>query len=263
MSDPSSPSSSRYQSVNQTQVSSPIQPLKSLPSATLLADSVAHDEAPEADEDSARLELATQAGDEDETARRKSAAYMPSVVSKAVETVAGFGAATVQGIGKHSLRDHKLKAAVRNRADDDDNDLAAEMEADKGKGNALPPKRTQDEDNLRGESSVEDTQGLGQLEERMREDLQGVSLQDRDPGQEVREAARDKNSDVRSVLGGSQGLGRATSYDGSPGPEEFSLKPRPTGPLDLDGPKVSPDALGVDLASPPERSGGALTGEAT
>lgn len=205
-----------------TQVSSPITRRRSLPPAPGLTASTpielpaaeADEDVPEADEDG--IETVSN------TSRLKSALFVPSVVSSAVEKVAGIGGAAMQGVVKHGFRDAKLKDAVRHS---NQGSPKTETPLDKEGEHAV-----KGEEGLRGQSTVEDTQELGQLEKSMREKLEGVSLEERpEPGDEVRVAAREKNKDVRSVLGGREGLGRATTSNGAAADSTFSLKLSATG----------------------------------
>lgn len=250
--DESSPNSSRYASMASTQVSSPVIRRRSLPPAPGLSASTpielpaieAEEEtdAPEADEDG--IETASN------TSRLKSSLFVPSVVSSAVEKVAGIGGAAMQGVAKHGFRDAKLKDAVRHS---NQGSPAPSMRLDQEGEHAV-----KGEEGLRGQSTVEDTQELGQLEKTMRDKLEGVSLEDRpEPGDEVRVAAREKNRDVRTVLGGRNGLGHETAHNGEAGDSEFSLKKAPTGLHSVEEP-VFDDLPIADIPQTPalEQSGG-------
>lgn len=213
LTDDSSPGSSRYASVSSTQVNSPIQRRRSLPPAPGLTASTPL-ENPSAEEEDEGMDTNTN------TARLKSAMFVPAVVSSAVEKVAGLGGAAMQGVSKHGFRDQELKKAVKESS-----------------GEKVPKREHEDdehavkgEEGLRGQSTVEDTQELGQLVKGMREKLEGLELEDRpEPGDEVRKAAKKRNADVRSVLGGTDGIGKATSHDGTEADSAFSLKPSRTG----------------------------------
>ncbi|ORY90269.1 Lipin/Ned1/Smp2-domain-containing protein [Leucosporidium creatinivorum] len=216
LTDDSSPASSRYASVSSTQVNSPIQRRRSLPPAPGLTASTPL-ENPAAEEETQEDESMDTTSN---TARLKSAMFVPAVVSSAVEKVAGLGGAAMQGVSKHGFRDQELKKAVKESSGEKVPTREHDNEEHAVKG----------EEGLRGQSTVEDTQELGQLEKGMREKLEGLELEDRpEPGDEVRKAARKRNEDVRSVLGGTDGIGKATSYDGTETDSRFSLKPSPTG----------------------------------
>ena len=209
-----------------TQVSSPIARRRSLPPAPGLTASTpielpaveAEEEAdaPEADEDG--IETVSN------TSRLKSALFVPSVVSSAGEKVAGIGGAAMQGVANHGFRDAKLKDAVRHS---NHGSPTPSIALDKDGDNAV-----KGEEGLRGQSNVEDEQELGQLEKSMREKLEGITLEGEgrpEPGDEVRIAARKRDKDVRTVLGGREGLGRATAHNGESGETEFSLRKAATG----------------------------------
>ena len=103
----------------------------------------------------------------------------------------------------------------------------------------------------------EATREMSQLEERMRRDLEGVQLEDDDVGSEVRHSAREKNKDVAGVLGGPQGVGRATSFEGTRRKESFSMQPSETGPYG-----VEPEDFFGPTSAPMEHGGPEMTGGA-
>lgn len=162
-------------------------------------------------------------------AARLKSSFVPAVLSNAVETVAGIGGAAVQSVSKHGFRDHQLKDAVRKarggKSAEEESSPTHELESKDEHEHAV-----KGEEGLRGQRTVEDTQELGELEKGMREQLEGLELKEKlDVGEEVRKAAKERNKDVKSVLGGSGGVGCATTHDGQETERSFSLKPAVTG----------------------------------
>ncbi|KAL8286632.1 hypothetical protein RQP46_004160 [Phenoliferia psychrophenolica] len=82
-----------------------------------------------------------------------------------------------------------------------------------------------------GEPSGHDaTREMTELESKMRSDLEGLQLSTpEDVGQEVRDAAREKDQDLGRVLGGKEGLGMAQGIEGEERRESFSLQRTRTG----------------------------------
>lgn len=107
------------------------------------------------------------------------------------------------------------------------------------------------------------SQELGELERRMRQDLGGLDLNQvsehemlENVGFDARRTARAQEADVKRVLGGKGGLGRVRSFDGTLTSETFSSSRSSTGLHQYD----SPDLLsgqGVEVSNAaPEMNGG-------
>lgn len=182
----------------------------------------------------------------------KSSAFVPSVVSNAVEKVAGLSGVALQGVIKHGPRDAELKKAVKKESGSEGKAAGATV------GNGGSEFDLKGEEGVGSQNNVEDPQEVGKLETAMREKLHGVSLKDRpEPGDEVMLDARAKNKDVRDILGGREGTGHATSHQGNPLDAAFSLNTSRTGSHSLDDPMLADNLLRRDLGSAPEQTGGA------
>lgn len=213
--------------MDQTRLNSPAHTLRTLPPFTPY---VAENDKPTTSTDATAQEEDTAPT----SPTRKSGTFVPAAIAQGlVEKTAGLGTAVLASVS--GLKDQKLTKLVRKE----------------GRGE---PEEGADEE-LEGEASQE----LGELEKGMREDLEGLSLDKKTEeeasnfvGDDVRIAAREKDADVRNVLGGPGGLGRARSADGELA-GSFSLAPSPTGShevgeLDYFG--------GEEIGHAPEKSGG-------
>ncbi|GAA6038625.1 hypothetical protein JCM8097_009453 [Rhodosporidiobolus ruineniae] len=222
---PSSPNSSRYASLAGTQVNSPASTFRSFPSTPFMhnASSPSPSRNGSVDLGVTDVPLVDSPSDEQgpssrsegrQTTKDKTGAHMPSPLAHAAEHVAGAGANAARHIG-HDLRDAELRHQMRDEYD-------------------RRRRSNRDEHDLKGEPAE-----LGQVDKGVRADLEGLSLEDRADGEqtpplstgdEVIAAARDRNKDVRELLGGKGGVGHAQSFDGSVAPEvDFSMRPFPTG----------------------------------
>lgn len=179
LSSSTSPTSSRYASMNQTRLSSPAQAMRPLPPLTPRLSA--------GGDSDLRFTSATISNDddiEDEThdansaGAHKGATLAATIALDAAEKAAALGKAVLSTVG--GVRDKKLLNLLK-----DANSHAAEDEDDH------PHQRT---------AALE----LDQLERSMRQDLEGVSLgpnEGRDApnqaGDEVRKAARENEADLR------------------------------------------------------------------
>ncbi|GAA5862364.1 hypothetical protein JCM1840_004158 [Sporobolomyces johnsonii] len=249
-SQPHSPASSRYASLSGTQLNSPAQTFRSFPPTPFLpghsppssrAGSIDHTASHAPDPD--RSEAAEQ--EEHDKAGAKSASYIPGPIARVVEKAAGLTTVAANGAG-HALRDAKLKHDFR--------------KGNGGSGQDLGESRESEHD-LKGHEKEH-----AQVDKEVREDLEGMSLQDRHgsetpplgTGDEVIQAARERNADVRAILGGPGGTGHASNPDGTPSIHEFSLKPFPTGSAEVSvqhSGKVLRNAAGDEVGVAPEDTG--------
>ncbi|GAA5888764.1 hypothetical protein JCM6882_002843 [Rhodosporidiobolus microsporus] len=242
-SNPSSPNSSRYVSLAGTQVNSPTSTFRSFPATPFLpnASSPSPSRGGSIDLGVTGAPLVdTPTGEKGprsdgrETTKQKTGAFMPSPLAHAAEHLAGYGANAMKGVG-HEIRDaelrHQFRGERRRRSERDEHDL-------------------------KGEPAE-----LGQVPTDMRADLEGLSLEDqRTPplstGDEVIQAARERNQDVRNILGGKGGIGHARSFDGKADPSlDYSMRPFPTGEMKVDSDKVLKSKDGQEISAPPENTG--------
>ncbi|SCZ91362.1 BZ3500_MvSof-1268-A1-R1_Chr1-2g01360 [Microbotryum saponariae] len=153
--------------------------------------------------------------DHHETAKAKSASYVPAVVQHAVEKVAGIGGIALTGVAGGK----KLKDAVKND----------------GRSSGQGLSRGQASEDLEGGLRGENESGqLTELEKEMKQDLEGANvIAESEPGDDVADAARRHDSDVRELLGGRSGTGRARSVLGKT-TQEYSLKKSETGEAEVD-----------------------------
>lgn len=145
------------------------------------------------------------------------------------------------GVG-HELRDAQIK-----------HDIKKDVGTKPGRS-AQPPQR-QASDDPKGRSAE-----LAQLDGNVEKDLAGLTLDDKNgssTGDEVIKAARERNADVKAILGGASGTGHATALDGSRSSVDFSMRPLPTGPTEVDAVtgKVLRNAAGEEVGVAPENTG--------
>ncbi|KAK4049622.1 lipin Ned1 [Microbotryomycetes sp. JL221] len=236
----SSPTSSQYVSLAATAVQSPAETRRTFStpvSPGLVDDAPLHEDPneeqqPRASKDSSK-----------ETTKAKTHSFVPSALTSAFEKVAGLGGAAGQAAAKHGPHDASLKKVVEQEHGD-----AASKTAGAG------------DDHSQAESTVEDEDDMGKMAESMRRTLEGTSIGDKkkEPGEDVRNAAREKFQDVRDILGGTSGLGRVQSQDGGFGSAEFSQQVSQTGPHSAAEEAVFTDKTGLqhELAGAhPEHAG--------
>ncbi|GAA5827197.1 hypothetical protein JCM11251_001166 [Rhodosporidiobolus azoricus] len=245
-SNPSSPNSSRYVSLAGTQVNSPTSTFRTFPATPFLPNTTSATPSRGGsldlgmiDTPSVETPLADGKGqgarsEGRETTKQKTGAFMPSPFAHAAEHIAGYGANAAKGIG-HDLRDAELRQQYKE---------------DRSR------RSNEEEHNLKGEPAA-----LSQVPTGMREDLEGLRLDDREQtppfstGDEVIAAARERNKDVREMLGGKGGVGHARSFDGAADPSlDFSMRPFPTGEMKVDADKVLRKD-GEEVGAPPEHTG--------
>lgn len=261
-----SPNSSRYASFGPTQLNSPEISRKTLPGTSRsdsredLTNPPNDDDAPspEADEDTSE---GFEGVDSPSSINRlKHSSYVPSVVSSAMEKVVGMGGGAVQGVMAHQPRDVKLKRAVKEE-DVKAGDVGKGQGHEHGDGGGHDEHALKGEEGLRSQNNMADNQVISQLDKDMRSKLQGMSLDDEsrvEPGEEVRLAARERETDVRKILGGRDGVGHKTDHESLPLDADFSLKKSRTGSYSLDDPLYADSLLKRDMAPPPEHTKGEL-----
>ncbi|GAA6064210.1 hypothetical protein JCM10212_001623 [Sporobolomyces blumeae] len=232
---PSSPDSSRYASLSSTQLGSPSGTLRSIPQVPLLSPHHSPDGSFDHGKDG------TQSPEEEgqETAHAKSANYVPGPIARAVEKAAGMLPIATSGV-EHEFRDAKLKHDIRKDAGAKTQDLG---------------QTRRNSDDPKGRKAEQ-----GALDGHVEEDLAGLTLEEkggRSTADEVVEVARERNSDVKAILGGSSGTGHATASDGSRSSVDFSMKPLPTGPSEVDAVtgKILRNAAGEEVGVAPENTG--------
>jgi len=179
--------------------------------------------------------------EENEKAGAKSANAIPGPITRALEKAAGMLPLATGGVG-HELRDAKIKHDIKK-------DVSGNS-----RSNGTGPKRQKSED-PKGRSAE-----IAQLDGEMEKDLAGMTLEENgasSTGDEVIKAARKKNADVQEILGGPSGMGHATAHDGSQSSVDFSMRPLPTGPPEVDAVtgKVLRNAAGEEVGVAPENTG--------
>ncbi|KAI5481481.1 lipin 1 [Pseudohyphozyma bogoriensis] len=213
----SSPTTSRYHSMNPTLLNSPTETIRQLPPMldrfpNNLTSVNSEDEGDdrsesvgEADEDaSQRVEEEDGDGkDSKVSAKAKAASFVPSALMLGTEKAAGLGKAVLTGLGSSVGGNAKLKNVVK----------------DGRRGTAGGGASKDDEEMGEPEAAKSET---GNADDEVTEGLQGFSLDEtrnhrdrkEDVGDEVRRAARRANSDVMEVLGGPEGLGSPEGVEG-------------------------------------------------
>ena len=239
-SQPSSPSSSRYASLSSTHIGSPTGTLRSIPQLSRLSPQSSTNNIHTDDEEGAEGSK-SPLEQENEKAGAKSANAIPGPITRAVEKAAGMLPLAAGGVG-HELRDAKIKHDIKK-------DVSGSSRT-----NGTGPKRQKSED-PKGRSAE-----IAQLDGDMEKDLAGMSLEENgasSTGDEVIKAAREKNADVQEILGGHAGTGHATAHDGSQSSVDFSMRPLPTGPTEVDAVtgKVLRNAAGEEVGVAPENTG--------
>lgn len=159
--------------------------------------------------------------------------HIPSPVSNVAARIAATGVAALKR-PTQELHDARLKDRYRQDATD---------------SRHVSSRSSLSEYDLKG-GGVD----IGQPDDKVRNRLAGMSLEDEEEtGDIVIAAAREKNSDVRSVLGGKGGLGHPVAADGTVDREHsFSLEHYATGKNRLDPDGVLRDARS---AAAPEDTG--------
>ncbi|GAA5855085.1 hypothetical protein JCM8547_002374 [Rhodosporidiobolus lusitaniae] len=239
---PSSPTSSRYASLAGTQVNSPTSTFRSFPSTPFLpgTTSPSPSRSGSVDFNTTGGPLVDSPVDETgprssgrETAKQKTGGFVPSPLAHAAETVAGAGAITMNGIW-HGLRDAELKSKIKEDVD-----------------RRRRPNR--DEHDLKGEPAE-----LGQVDKGLREDLEGLSLDGSKKGRstpplstgdEVIQAARERNKDVRAIL-----HPKRHSQDESDPTLDLTTKSQSGGDIKVDSDKLL-RSHGQELGAAPENTG--------
>jgi hypothetical protein len=162
--------------------------------------------------------------------------HVPSPVSNAAAQLAATGAAALRKPAQE-IHDARLKHKFRDDA------------------SSSRQSRAGSEHNLKGEGA-----DFGQPDDDLRNRLAGASLDDtQETGDAVIEAARRKNADLKTVLGGKDGIGNAVAADGTIARDKsFSLEHYPTGELHLDADQILRDARGDRGNAAPEDTGGLM-----
>lgn len=231
---PSSPNSSRYVSLTGTQLNSPTSTFRSFPSTPYIPGA-----SPPASR-SGSLDFGSRSLTEEsreesacrEKAQQKSGSSI-SPLAHAAEHIAGAGSIAMNSIagGLHDIgARRKYKADLSRRT------------------------------SQRGENDVKgDTAEQGQVGKELREDLEGLSLDDRDgaqtpplsTGDEVIQAARERNQDVRDILDKSSGKQEGTADPTLGLATQSSPK---SGDMQVDADKMLKSKDG-EIAAAPENTG--------
>ncbi|GAA5922827.1 phosphatidate phosphatase PAH1 [Sporobolomyces koalae] len=234
---PSSPNSSRYASLASTNFGSPTGTLRTIPQLAHLTPHPSTD----------NLHALDTSGPVEEgraKAEAKSSDAIPGPIARAVEKAAGMLPFAAAGNVGHEIRDAKLKHDFKK-------DVAAGAGGTATESGLIRP-------------SSEDPKGrkaeTGRIDPDVEERLAGMSIDGktmRSTGDEVIKAAREQNADVEAILGGSSGTGLATSHDGMRGSVDFSMRPLPTGPSDIDVAtgKILRNAAGEEVGVAPANTG--------
>ncbi|GAA5997262.1 phosphatidate phosphatase PAH1 [Rhodotorula paludigena] len=250
---PASPDSSRYVSLAGTQANSPTTSFRPFPGAPFLPNVGSGSPSRKSSAEVSGKPLVESPADEDgpggdegDASTKRKAYHVPTPFAAAAGKAAGLGAAAISR-PVQELHDARLRARAQ----------AASP------GTAERRRRSlRDEHDLKGEP-----QELGQPSESMRADLAGLSLDgdkrdgQADPhhsdqtGDAVIRSARDRDADVRAMLGGKEGLGYAVGADGRPAEHEFSLRPFATGETKVDVGKHLRTSSGHEIGSAPENAG--------
>ncbi|GAA6018276.1 hypothetical protein JCM11491_005138 [Sporobolomyces phaffii] len=233
---PSSPSSSRYASLSSTQLGSPTGTLRTIPQLAHITPQPSSYNIHEPEQMDGHVDV----GEANETAEKKSAHAIPGPITRAFEKAAGMLPVAAGGVG-HELRDAQIK-----------HDLKKDVGAQSDKPAKLARQASDDPKGRKAE--------IGQMDRNVAEDLAGMSIQDEkasSTGDEVIKAARKQNADVEAILGGASGTGHAMSLDGSRSSVDFSMRPLPTGPTEIDKAtgKVLRNAAGEEVGVAPENTG--------
>lgn len=250
---PASPDSSRYVSLAGTQANSPTTSFRPFPGAPFLPNVGSGSPSRKSPAEVSGKPLVESPADEDgpggeegEASAKRKAYHVPTPFAAAAGKAAGLGAAAISR-PVQELHDAHLRARAQGASP----------------GGAERRRRSlRDEHDLKGEP-----QEVGQPSESMRADLAGLSLDgdkrdgQADPhhsdqtGDAVIRSARDRDADVRAMLGGKEGLGYAVGADGRPAEHEFSLRPFATGETKVDVGKHLRTSSGHEIGSAPENAG--------